>query len=111
MASKEDPKMISDEKPKMASDQKPKRQLLPKGPLKPPRPRPPGASVTQDRPNKDEVTIGTKRCRQDPTPTLPELTGTRCAAEYKIISLAGPMPQPFVNPGDDPFAPISSGDL
>lgn len=58
MASKEDPKMAPKEQP----DDKPKRQLLKKGPLKTPRPRPPGASVTQDRPSKDEVTIGAKRC-------------------------------------------------
>lgn len=48
---------------KKESADKPKRQLLEKGPLKPPRPRPPGASITQDRPSKDEVTIGAKRCR------------------------------------------------
>jgi hypothetical protein len=103
--------MTSDENPKWTSDEKPKRKLLPKGPLKPPRPRPPGASVTQDRPSKDEVTIGAKRCRQGPTPSLPKLTSTRCAAEYKVVSLAGPMPQPFANPGDDPFAPSSAVDL
>lgn len=108
MASKGDPKMAFNE----GSDDKPKRQLLKKGPLKPPRPRPPGASITQDRPSKDEVTIGAKRCthgRRDFNPPT-KLTGTRRAAEPKVISLAGPMPQPFVNPEDDPFAPIS-GDL
>ena len=114
MPSEEQSKLAFDEQPNMTSEEQPKRQLI-KGPLKPPRPRPPGASYTQKRASKDEVTValGYKRRRQDSTEgTCLRLTNMGDAAEYKTINLAGPMPQPFVNPDDgDLFAPLSPKDL